>query len=147
MSYVKIWLHAVWGTKHRKPFLANGLLRTMCEHIKENAWDKKIHIDRINGYDDHVHVLMLLNKEYSIAKQIQLIKGESAYWANEHKLFDESFGWAVRYFAASVSGRKVPAVRAYIDMQQEHHKSMTFADEFAHFLKSSGFDPQPDALL
>lgn len=140
MSFVKIWVHAVWSTKHRQPLLINGKLELMCQHIRTNAHEKSIFIDRVNGYDDHVHVLMLLNKEYSIAKHVQLLKGESAHWANSEHIFDEAFGWAVKYFAASVSGRKVPTVRAYIDRQQEHHKSTTFADEFKHFLTGSGFD-------
>jgi len=141
MSYVKIWVHAVWSTKNREPWLAGPNFQEMCEHIVVNAADKSIFIDTIIGYDEHIHTLMLLNQEYSIARQMQLIKGESSKWANKVGLIDAHFGWAVKYFAASVSGRKVPTVRAYIKKQQAHHANVTFAEEFDHFLKSAGYNP------
>jgi REP element-mobilizing transposase RayT len=113
----------------------------MCNHILENAGRKDIYIDRINGHDDHIHVLMLLKDSNSISKQVQLLKGESSFWANEIKLVNEKFEWADKYFAASVSGRKVPSVRAYIDRQQEHHQQQSFNEEFEHFLNSVGYNP------
>ena len=139
MSYVKIWIHSVWSTKNREPYLKPPKLQVMCEHILENAGKKNIYIDRINGYDEHIHVLMLLKDGNSISKQMQLIKGESSFWANDVKFIDERFEWADKYYAASVSGRKVPAVRAYIERQQEHHKNQSFQEEFDHFLKSAGY--------
>lgn len=142
MSYVKLWVHAVWSTKRRQPWLAGANLNIMCEHIVQNAVDKGIFIDTIYGYDEHIHVLMLLSPEHSISRQMQLIKGESAHWANETDFINEKFAWSVKYFAASVSGRKVPSVRAYIRNQQTHHATTTFADEFNHFLKSAGYDAQ-----
>ena len=142
MSFVKIWIHAVWSTKNREPYLKPPKLQVMCAHILENAGKKNIYIDKINGHDDHLHVLMLLKDGSSISKQMQLIKGESSFWANETQLIDEKFEWADKYFASSVSGRKVPSVRAYIDRQQEHHKHQTFKEEFEHFLNSIGYNPE-----
>jgi len=142
MSYVKIWIHTVWSTKNRAPLLKPPTLQTMCNHILENAAEKGIYIDRINGYDEHIHVLMLLKDSLSISKQVQLIKGESAHWANKTKLVEDQFEWANKFFAASVSGRKVPAVRAYIDNQREHHTNQNFKEEFDHFLNSVGYGPE-----
>jgi len=80
MSYVKIWIHAVWGTKNRKPILKPPILQKVCSHIVSNSTEKGIYIDSINGHDEHLHVLMLLKAENSISKQMQLLKGESAHW-------------------------------------------------------------------
>ena len=112
----------------------------MCEHIVLNADDKNIFIDTINGFAKHIHVLMLLNPVNSISRQMQLIKGESSIWANETGFIEEHFAWSAKYFAASVSGRKVPSVRAYIKNQQAHHANVNFEDEFNHFLKSAGYN-------
>jgi REP element-mobilizing transposase RayT len=139
MSYVKIWIHAVWGTKNHEPVLKPPILEKICSHIGFNAKQKGIYIDRINGYDEHIHILMLLKSEYSISKQMQLIKGESAHWVNVSKLLKTKLEWADKFFAASVSESQIDSVRAYIDNQQTHHQKQTFTEEYKHFLASLGY--------
>jgi len=139
MSFVQIWIHAVWGTKNREPVLSKTVHDQVCQHIRENALLKDINIDSINGHNDHLHCLMQLNNELSISKQMQLIKGESSFWINRNKLIKGKFDWANEYFAASVSEDKVEVVRAYILNQQEHHKKITFQKEYERFLKHFGF--------
>lgn len=139
MSYIKIWIHAVWGTKNRMPLLKQPVLEKVCTHINSNAKEKGIYIDRINGYDEHLHVLMLLKAENSISKQMQLLKGESAHWINKTSLTKTQFEWADKYFAASVSNDKIDIVRTYIDNQQTHHLKQTFTEEYKSFLSSQGY--------
>lgn len=139
MSYIKIWIHAVWGTKNRMPLLKQPILEKVCSHIASNAKEKGIFIDRINGYDEHLHVLMLLKSDNSISKQMQLLKGESAFWINKTGLIKTQFEWADKYFAASVSNDKIDVVRAYIDNQQTHHLKQTFTEEYKGFLSSLGY--------
>jgi REP element-mobilizing transposase RayT len=139
MAFVKIWVHAVWGTKNREPILEKTILESVCKHIKENGKLKGIFIDSINGYFDHLHCLMLLNADTSISKQMQLIKGESSFWINKNKIIKRQFEWADEYFASSVSEDKLDIVRAYIMKQQDHHKNVTFKDEYEKFLKYFGF--------
>lgn len=68
MSFVKIYVHAVWATKNREPVLSKVIHDQICQHIRENAKSKDIIIDSINGHHDHLHCLMLLNTEMSISK-------------------------------------------------------------------------------
>ena len=140
MSYVKIWIHAVWGTKNRQPILFKEKRDELFIHIKENAKQKEIYIDSINGYVDHVHCLLALNAEMSISKAIGLIKGESSFWANKRKLFAQKFEWADEYYAASVSESVVEKVRTYIFNQETHHSKITFVDEYNNFLKKMGYE-------
>ena len=140
MSFVKIWIHAVWGTKYREHVLEKTMLESVCDHIMENGKLKGIFIHCINGYSDHLHCLMLLHADTSISKQMQLIKGESSFWINKNKILRGRFEWADEYFASSVSEDKLDIVRAYIMNQQEHHKKVTFKDEYEKFLKHVGFD-------
>lgn len=140
MSYIKIWIHAVWSTKDRGPVLKPDILKQVCNHILSNSKDKDIYIDRINGYDEHMHVLMLLKYDNSISKQMQLLKGESAFWINKSGLLKNKFEWADKYFAASVSDDKIETVRTYIDNQQEHHKKINFTQEYKKFLQSLGYN-------
>ncbi len=140
MSYIKLWVHAVWGTKNREPLLQPPILEKICGHISLNAKSKGIYIDRINGYHEHIHVLMLLKSDYSISKQMQLLKGESAFWANKMSLVKGKFEWADKYFASSVSNDKIENVRIYIDNQLEHHKKQSFAEEYKQFLNGLGYE-------
>ena len=101
------------------------------KHIKENAIQKGIYIDFINGYEDHCHCLISLNINQSVDKVMQLIKGESSFWINKNRhlfpnLKGRKFEWQDEYFALSVSESVVYKVRNYIKNQEVHHKKKTF---------------------
>jgi len=142
MSHVRILIHAVWGVKYHRPLLKKDKKEILFAHIQENAQQKGLFILEIGGGDDHVHCLLGLNADMSLSKAIQLIKGESAFWANQQKLFSEKFEWAVEYFGVSVSPSKVKEVRSYIKRQEEHHLKQTFEEKYQEFLKAAGLDMQ-----
>lgn len=133
-------IHVVWGTKHREPVLTDEKRKRLFGHIRENAKKKGIYIDTLGGYTDHVHCLLSLGGDQTVSKVVQLIKGESSFWANRENLITPKLIWAEDYFAASVSESAVQNVRDYINNQEEHHKKLTFADEYERFLKNYGFD-------
>ena len=87
MPWVKIWIHFVWSTKNREPFLNDEIRQKVFQHIRENAREKGIHIDFINGYVQHVHCLISLGTDQTIEKIMQLIKGESSFWINKNLLY------------------------------------------------------------
>lgn len=133
-------IHLVWGTKDREPVLIGEKRKILFDHILANAKEKKIHIDTLGGYTDHVHCLLSLGGDQTISKVAQLIKGESSFWANQENLILPKLIWAEDYFAASVSESAVQKVRDYINNQEEHHKKITFAEEYEKFLKGYVFD-------
>ena len=140
MSYVKNWLHCVWGTKNRIPFLVKQSKEDILRHIKDNAKEKNIYIDIINGHTEHLHCLISLSPDQSLSKVIQFIKGESSYWINKSGLTRYKFAWAVEYFAVSVSESHLPVVRRYIKNQEEHHQKKTWDEEYDEFIAEYGFD-------
>ncbi len=79
MPFVKVWIHFVWSTKNREPYLRDEIRQTVFQHIRENAQKKGIYLDLINGYTDHVHCLISLGTDQTIEKIMQLIKGESSF--------------------------------------------------------------------
>lgn len=133
-------VHSVWGTKSRYPFLTKEIRPFIYQHIQQNAKAKQIFIDAINGVEDHVHVLLALNADITIAKTIQLLKGEASFWINKQQLTSSRFEWADEYYAVSVSESMLDTVRSYIDHQQEHHKKKTFQEECNDFLKKHNFN-------
>jgi REP element-mobilizing transposase RayT len=140
MSWVRIWAHLVFSTKNREPFLNSKELREkVYQHIKENAKSKTIWLDSINGYQDHIHCLISLNKDQTISKTAQLIKGESSFWINKNHLTKTKFIWQDDYWAVSVSESHLESVRKYINQQEEHHKIRSFSDEINEFMKKYGW--------
>ncbi len=103
MSFVKIWVHCIWGTKNRENLVTHELKDILYKHIKEYCKLNDIYLDSINGIEDHLHLLISLNNDQSIAKVINLIKGESSHWRNKNNLLNRKFEWAKEYFAVSVS--------------------------------------------
>ncbi len=148
MPFIKVYIHFVWSTKNRIPFLNNKELRVkVWNHIKENAREKGIFIDFISGYSDHCHCLISLGSDQTIQKTIQLIKGESSFWINKENLIDESvlnkydskFEWQDEYFAVSVSESMLDKVRNYIKNQEIHHQNKLFQEEYDEFLLKYNF--------
>jgi REP element-mobilizing transposase RayT len=107
-------------------------------HIKENAFGKSIYIDTLNCVENHIHLLISLGTEQTIAKTAQLIKGESSNWINKNNLTGKHFEWQDDYIALSVSNSAADKVRSYIKNQEEHHKRMSFAEEYNRFLDLTG---------
>ena len=140
MPFIKIWIHLVWATKNRKPSLTSDIRQKVFAHIRENAKTKNIHTDFVNGHADHVHCLVGLNQEQTIAKVVQLIKGESSFWINKTALCKEKFEWQDEYFAVSVSESGVDKVRQYIKNQEAHHAKKNFQQEYDEFMEKYGFE-------
>jgi putative transposase len=135
MAYVRIWLHCVWGTKNRVPFLTSQNKFEIISHIRENAKNKGIYIDFINGHREHLHCIISLSADQSISKVLQLIKGESSFWINKNTICQGKFEWADEYFAISVSDSQIEKVREYIKNQDEHHKKITWEQEYKEFIE------------
>lgn len=140
MSYVRIWLHCVWGTKNRVPLLTKEKKGLVIEHIKQNAKLKSIYLDTINGHTEHLHCIVSLSPDQSVSRVMQLIKGESSFWINKNNIVGAPFEWADEYFAVSVSESQIQRVRNYISGQEAHHKQKSWDEECNEFLTLYGFE-------
>src|SRR5689334_12066861 len=139
MPWVNVWLHFVWATKNRHPYLRDEIRYRAFEHIKENAAKKNIHVDLINGHLEHVHCLISLGTDQTLENLMNLIKGESSFWINKNKLTKTRFEWQDEYFVTAVAESNLLAARRYIANQETHHQKLSFDDEFKNFLVRAGF--------
>lgn len=139
MSYVKIWVHLVFSTKNRNPFLSKEIRYNVQKHIIANCKEKNIFLQAINGHTEHLHCLISLGKDQTIAQVAKLIKGESSHWINENQLIPEKFIWQDDYFAVSVSESQLEKVVNYIKNQEVHHENRPFSEEVDEFIAKYGF--------
>ena len=141
MSWVRVWIHLVFSTKNRTCFFTTKELRSMIfEHIKQNAGEKNIWLDCLNGYHDHVHCLVSLRATQSISEIARLIKGESSFWINKNKLTTGKFSWQDDYWAASISERHLKQVRKYIHSQEKKHRLIHFSKEIDLLIEKYGWE-------
>src|SRR6266704_684951 len=135
MSYVSSYHHCVFSTKERRRLITPALRDRLWPFLGGIARQNKMKAIEISGVEDHVHILLSLPATMAIAKALQLIKGGSSKWVHdtfpEHRLF----AWQEKYGAFSVSECRVDAIVQYIKGQEEHHRKMTFQEEFLTLLK------------
>jgi len=94
----------------------------------------------VNGVEDHIHALFALARTHAIASVVKEIKRTSSGWVKGLSPKLAKFHWQGGYGAFSVSQANLEEVIRYIENQEEHHKRVTFQDEYRAFLKAYGID-------
>src|SRR5579863_1390550 len=135
MSYVSSYHHCVFSTKERRPLITPALRERLWPFLGGIARQNKMKAIEIGGVEDHVHMLLSLPASMPIAKAMQLIKGGSSKWVHETFPEHRLFGWQEKYGAFSVSVSQLDKIVQYIRSQPQHHRKMTFQEEFLELLK------------
>ena len=135
MSYISSYFHCVFSTKERRRLITPTLRDRLWPFLGGIARKNKMKAIEIGGMEDHVHILLSLPSTLSIAKALQLIKGGSSKWVHETFPEQRMFGWQVKYGAFSVSVSQLETIIQYIKDLKEHHRQMTFQEEFIALLK------------
>ena len=135
MSYVSSYFHCVFSTKERRPLLTPELRERLWPFLGGIARQNKMKAIEIGGVEDHVHILRSLPSTMAISKALQLIKGGSSKWIHETFPEHRLFAWQEEYGAFSVSVSQLDKTIEYIKGQEEHHRKMTFQEEFLALLK------------
>jgi len=140
-SLVQVYLHVVFSTKDRQPFLGDQELRDRTHAYLVGVCRNQGAISLIvGGVADHIHILCRMAKVLSIADFIKEVKRESSKWAKQQHRDLRGFYWQSGYGAFSVSPSHVDALVEYIHNQEEHHKQESFQDEFRRICKKYGVE-------
>jgi putative transposase len=131
-----IYLHIIFSTKNRRPFLRDkdfrlrlhAYLARVCNNMGCNAL-------KIGGVEDHTHLLTQLARTVAIAKLVQELKRSSSKWikSENSKLYE--FSWQSGYGAFSISPSHVTPTDGYIERQEEHHRTESYKEEFRRLCK------------
>ena len=132
--------HIVFSTKTHIQWLNNEIRPRIHAYLGGAIRDQGGIALIIGGVADHVHVLAKLRQDKAISDVIRCIKANSSQWI--HKTFArcEDFNWQAGYASFSVSASQVERVRRYIESQEEHHKKISFKEEFIKLLKRHGLE-------
>ncbi len=137
-SKSKIWIHAVFSTKDRQPLIQPAISQSIYDELRRNLIETGCFVDCIGGVADHVHLLFLLNPTKSIADVLKQIKGASSHAFNQQTLTGSRFAWQTGYGTFSVSEGHLQRVRQYIHNQEEHHRTISFLEEYHQFMAHYG---------
>src|SRR2546423_5687349 len=135
VSYISSYHHCVFSTKDRRPMITPVLQERLWPFLGGIARQNKLTAIEIGGVEDHVHILLSLPPTVSIAKALQLLKGGSSKWVHETFSDQRLFGWQAKYGAFSVSVSQLDKIIEYSKSQPEHHRKMSFKEEFIALLK------------
>ena len=138
-SLAQIYVHIVFSTKNRHPFLQDASIRDeLHNYLGATCNNLDCPVLRVGGVADHVHILCRLGKTRSIADLVKELKRESSQWIKTKAADLHDFYWQSGYGAFFVSPAHVEALREYIAKQEEHHRAESFQDEFRRLLTKYG---------
>lgn len=144
-TFTHLNYHFIWSTKNRDPIIHQsietriwGLIGSMGANEKEPA--KSLIPIRIGGVEDHVHVAVSIPKTVSVSKAAQILKGGSSTIINRENLIEGRFEWQDGYAAYTVSRSQLDTLKRYIVNQREHHRAVTFEEEYRALLDKHGVD-------
>jgi len=133
-SLANILVHIIFSTKSRRNFIQPNIKKDLHNYIAGIARSLDSHVHEIGGMEDHVHVFASLPRTIALSKLIEDIKKGSSKWIKTKGVFYNDFSWQAGYGAFSVGQSNFEALRSYIQNQEEHHKKISFQDEFRNFL-------------
>ena len=139
-SFIFMNIHYVFSTKNREKLIDNELQQRLWPFMGGIAKQNNMVAYAIGGTEDHIHILLSLPATISSSRAIQLIKSGSSKWIHETFPDKTGFAWQTGYAAFSVGKSTTEKVVQYIQNQEEHHKMMTFQQEYLSFLNSSGIN-------
>lgn len=132
-SLSKLYVHLIFSTKDRFPFMTEKLEIPLYKYISGIFQNLNSSLISINSMPDHIHILFVLSKNHSLAKTVEEVKKSSSKWMKHQGC--PNFSWQPGYAAFSISPSNLEKVRTYIENQKTHHKKMSFQEEVEELIK------------
>jgi REP element-mobilizing transposase RayT len=139
-SLSNLLVHLVFSTKGRDPLIVDAERRDLHAYLAGTARGCKCECFRVGGTDDHVHMAIRLHQTQCMSKLVEAVKSSSSLWIKTASPDMRDFAWQRGYGALSVSAPDLDRLVGYIDRQADHHKRVSFQDEFRAILREHGME-------
>ena len=146
-TYTQILYQIVFATRARERALAPNNRPQLFKYIWGILQNNKCHLYRINGVDDHIHILTHLHPTVALSDLVKGIKVASSDFIKENNLFDNFNAWQEGYGAFTYSISAKDNLIEYIKNQEEHHKKFSFRDEYVQLLMEHNIEFNEKYLL
>ncbi len=138
MSYTNLLYHVVYATKERAPFITRAFRPDLHRYLGGTVRGLNGIPLEINGTSDHVHLLVRIKPVISVSDFMSKLKSNSS--GRARRRLHGKFAWQARFSAFTVSESQVGRVRRYIRNQEEHHRNVSFEEEFKALLTAHRID-------
>lgn len=139
MAYLSLHYHILFATKHRVPAIDRRWRERLHAYMGGTLKGLDAFPQATGGWNDHVHLLVGLKATHVLADVVRELKKASTSWVRE-EIGLRDFAWQEGYAAFTVGWREREIVRGYIDAQEEHHGSRSYAEEVVVLLNDHGVD-------
>jgi REP element-mobilizing transposase RayT len=146
-TFTKMYVHIVFAVKYREALLTDNIRSKVFEYISGIVTNLKHKSIIINGYRDHIHILIGLNPSVSVSDTVHDIKRSSSLFINENRMCQSRFSWQEGYGAFTYSRSDLDNVYKYIYNQESHHSKHSFREEYVSLLELAGIDYNTDFLF
>lgn len=139
-SFTFLRFHVLFSTKNRMKWITEDWEKELYSYLAGILQAERGHLLEGNGSNDHVHLLLAISADQSIAEIMRTLKSNSSGWIHRKWKDRARFEWQRGYFGATVSQSQVERVRGYIRSQRQHHRRVSFQEEFVRLLKAHGIE-------
>jgi REP element-mobilizing transposase RayT len=137
-SLSRVLVHLIFSTKNRARVLSPEIRAELFPYLSVVLNDHDCPSLRVGGVEDHVHLFFGLSRTHSISQIVEAVTTSSSKWMKTKGPQFVEFHWQAGYGAFSVSPSQAVNVTKYIVNQEEHHRVVSFQDEFRRFLERHG---------
>lgn len=134
-TYTQFLYQIVFSTKSREPVMEKDKRPELFKYVWGILQKKDCHLYRMNGVEDHLHIVTHVHQTIAIADLVKDIKLASSELIKSTGLFKGFNGWQDGYGAFTYSIKAKNHLIEYVKNQEEHHKKITFRDEYISLLK------------
>ncbi len=128
-------IHLIFSTKNRQPFIKPAIESELHPYMASIFRDHQSPSLAIDGTSHNVHILCALGRTITVADLIEEVKTGSSKWIKTNGREFKNFHWQTGYGAFSIGQSNIPALKRYIRNQKQHHRRVSFQDEYRNLLK------------
>lgn len=148
MAHISFLYHIIWRTKCSEPTITEAHERDFYAYVLGICNQKGCKLHRINSMPDHVHILISIRADIAVSEFMKVLKTESSKWMKQQREWFPHFrGWGDSYAGFTYAERDREMIRNYIIRQKEHHKRVSFREEYEAVMQEFGLDTATDQFL
>jgi len=125
MPFWRLYYHLIWPTKRREHLLSAAVETRLYPYLVSKAAENGVYVYAINGWYDHIHMVVAIPPKYAVAEIVKRLKGASSHYLSSDIPIVENFAWQRGYGTLSVGERQRSIAEAYVLKQKQHHAQQT----------------------
>ena len=137
-ALAQVYVHIIFHVKNTGVLIRNEDKIPLYQKMERILLERKCIPLKINGIDNHVHILCSLARTITVADVVQNVKKYSSAWLKVRHPYYESFAWQTGYSCFSVSYSNLSSVEQYIVRQEQHHEVYSYSEELVRFYHACG---------